>query len=77
MMSMENLSLIMIGLVIAVFAAGGAYLALRVWAGRMVDSDHPNPRSDAARATRDETSRPVRGRGASAHLQARDKGPVV
>ncbi len=74
MMSMENLGLIMIGLVIAVVAAGAVYLALRVWAGRMVESDHPDPRSQAGRAARAEIARSTR---ASAHLQARHEGPVV
>lgn len=41
---MHSMTLVMIGLLVAIVLIGGLLGALRVYAGRQVESDHPSGR---------------------------------
>lgn len=44
MMSMHSVTVLMIGLVVAIVVIGGLLVALRVYGARQVESDHPRGR---------------------------------
>ncbi|MCW2758923.1 MAG: hypothetical protein JWO46_2669 [Nocardioidaceae bacterium] len=57
MMSMLSMTVLMVGLVVAVAVVGGLYAAIRVIGARQVDSDHP--RSAPVDPARELSSRSV------------------